>query len=72
MSEYRLQIVFEDGSQVRFHPGAKSEEGALLTACVNQIVSKGVGLLKTETQVKRAIEIGLREVFTALKQGVHP
>jgi hypothetical protein len=72
MSDYRLQIVFADGSKVRLRPGRQDEEGDLITACVNRIVSKGVGVFRTEASVKQAIEEGLREVFLDLKRGVRP
>ncbi len=70
MSEFRLQIVYEDGTAARFQPGTKSEEGDLIRACADRIVGKGVGLFTTEAQVRAAIETGMREVFYDLKANI--
>ena len=72
MSEYRLQIVREDGAAVTFRPGTRSEEGDFVGAVTARIVAKGVGLMKTEAQVKEAIRAGFTEVFADLKRNVQP
>jgi hypothetical protein len=69
---YRLQIVREDGELVKFRPGTRGEEGDFVAAATARIVAKGVGLGRTEAQVKRAIAEGFSEVFAELKQNVLP
>jgi len=70
-SLYRLQIVRADGSRVRWRPGGL-EELDFIAACVDCICAKGVGFLKTEATVKRAIQEGIEETLNSLKERVDP
>lgn len=64
---FYLQVVDRDGVIVRL-PGGTRLERELVSACVDQAVSKGVGLWKSEAQVKQAISEGIAEVIKGLKQ----
>lgn len=77
MSDYRISIVRADGQRVLLLPGraGTSEvpgEHDLIQLCTAAIVAKGVGLFKTEAQVRRAIEFGLAEALLSLKVAVLP
>ena len=51
---------------VRFHGGSPLERD-FINACTEAIVAKGVGLLRTEAQVKVAIHDGITETIRTLK-----
>jgi len=70
-SVYRLQIVRPDGSRVRWRPGGV-EELNFIAACSERICAKGVGFLKTEATVKRAIQEGIEEALNSLKERIDP
>lgn len=48
-------------------PGGGPLERDLIQACTEAIVQRGVGLLKTERQVKAAIAAGITEAIRDLK-----
>lgn len=62
-----LQIVDVNGKVVTLPDAGGKLERDLIAACTNAIVSKGVGVFKTEAQVRKAIEDGITETFTDLK-----
>jgi hypothetical protein len=66
MTLFLLQIVKPDGTVVQM-PGGGPLERDLVRACTDAIVAKGVGLFKTEAQVKAAIEAGIAETIRDLK-----
>ena len=61
-----LQIIHDDGRVLQLKAGGPLEAD-LVAACTAAIVAKGVGILRTEAQVKRAIAAGIREAIQALK-----
>ena len=71
MSQFRVQIVRQDGAKVRFRPGSH-EEHDLIAAVVSKAVSKGVGVFRTEAKVKQAITEAIREVLHDVKFAVLP
>lgn len=64
---FKLQLVDLQGRKVTFLAGGPAERD-LIHACTEAIVEKGVGFLKTEKQVRQAIEAGITEVIHGLKQ----
>ena len=77
MSEFRIAILRPDGERVWLVPGRKGTltepgEHDLIQACPDAIVAKGVGLFRTEAQVRLAIEQGITEVLMAMKTAVLP
>lgn len=67
MPVFLLAIVKPDGSQVTL-PGGGPLERELIESCVRAIVSRGVGVFRTEAQVERAVRAGIEDVVTGLKQ----
>lgn len=66
-SKFLLQIVDKtSGKVVQFEPG-KSVEIDLVEDCVKRILTKGVGLLKTEAHVEQDIRDGISEAIKNLK-----
>ncbi len=63
MSKFLISIIRPDGDKVYLHPGSQGERDL-----IKSIKEKGVGFLKTESQVISAIE----EVLTELKSEVRP
>lgn len=74
MPTYRLQIVDEEDQIVMSGPpGAKGPfEVDLIARCTEAIAARGVGLLKTEAQVRAAIREGMEQVFRAYKTEARP
>lgn len=70
-SAYRLCVVKANGDPVFFHPGSQGERD-LIEAATEAIVAKGVGVFRTEVQVRQAIRDGLIETLKALKSEVQP
>jgi hypothetical protein len=66
MTRFWLQVVDRDGVVVKMPFGAPMERD-LIRACTEAIVAKGVGVFRTEAQVKSAIEAGITETVRALK-----
>ena len=48
-------------------PGGGVLECVLIKVCTDAIVSKGVGIFRTETQVRHAIQEGMTEAILSLK-----
>ena len=68
MSEFRLQIVYEDGAMLRGEPGRGGAfEIDLRGAIRSAILSRGVGLFRSEASVSKAIEEGIEEALMGLK-----
>ena len=63
MSRFLISIVREDGDKVFLRPGGTGERDL-----IQAIKDKGIGFLKTEAKVIKAIE----EVLTELKSEVRP
>lgn len=64
---YHLQIVnAKTGDLVRL-PGGTALERDLIAVCTQAIVTKGVGLFRTEAHVRQAITDGITEALLALK-----
>lgn len=67
-SEFRLRLVYADGSALEGEPGrAYPFEIELRGAIRAAIMSRDVGLLKTQAQVGRAIDEGIEEALMGLK-----
>lgn len=71
MSEYRIAIVHESGNAILLHPGSRGERD-LVESVVAAAVAKDIGFLRTEAQVKKAIEDAFNEVLFNLKCEVCP
>jgi hypothetical protein len=71
MSAYRVLIVREDGSGVKLHPGSLGERN-LVKSVVDKAVAKGVGLFRTESAVRAAIQAAFDEVLHDIKKEVKP
>ena len=63
---FLLQIVYPDGTVVRF-PAGGSLESNLIASCVSHIQMRPTGLLRTEAQVATAITAGITDALMALK-----
>lgn len=61
-----LQIVDAQGKVVTLPGGGKLERD-LIEACTERIVTKGVGLFRTEAQVRQAIREGIADAMRDLK-----
>lgn len=67
-----MQIVDTKTSEVvEFEPGLKVELD-FVTDCVTRIVTKGVGLFKTQAHVETDVRKGIEEAIFALKSKVKP
>lgn len=71
MSAFLLAVVRKDGHRVLLVPGGAGER-ELIQACADAIVSRGVGVFRTEAMVRAAIEAGMAEVLWAVKSEVVP
>lgn len=67
MVKFKLKIVYPDGSDILFNGGGQIELD-LIDACTRAIVAKGVGVFRTEAQVKTAIQVGMAEAIFGLKR----
>lgn len=68
MPRFLLQIVDTTRGTVLKLPAGGQIERDLITACTDRIVRKGVGIWKTERQVRAAIADGITETIQDLKQ----
>ncbi len=64
---FRLQIVYPDGSNLMFDGGSAFERD-LIRSCRESIMKRGVGVLRTEKQVAKAITEGMTEAIMGLKR----
>ena len=66
---FLLQIVHNvpPYEVVRF-PGGSALERDFVLACTDAICQRGVGVLKSEAQVRQAIAAGIGDTITALKK----
>lgn len=64
---YKLQLVYPDGAALTFEAGSRFER-SLIEACSDAIVAQGVGVFRTEAQVRRAIKTGIDLVLFNLKR----
>lgn len=62
-----LQIVYPDGSLVRFPAGGDLELN-LIDVAVKHILAKGVGVFRGEAHVEQDIRDGLSEAIFSLKE----
>lgn len=70
MSRFRVSIHDTvTGAAAHLVPGGQGERD-LVAAATKAIVAKGVGMFRTEAQVKAAIEEGLQDVLRDLKSEV--
>jgi hypothetical protein len=67
MTRFWLQVADRDGVVWKTPFGAPMERD-LIQAMTAAIVAKGVGVFRTEAQVRRAIEQGMTETVQALKR----
>lgn len=70
-SDYLVCIVRVDGRAVHLRPGG-SRELDLVQAVADAAVEKGVGLLRTEAQVRARIVEAMTDVLHGLKSEVVP
>jgi glycerol-3-phosphate responsive antiterminator len=63
---FRLQITDLNGEVIELKPGGKLEID-FIEACTNEITAHGVGVFKTEAQVRAAIKAGISNVIRTLK-----
>jgi len=77
MPQFYLQIVNAEGEPLTspFRP-LKRRHGSLdiplIEACEEKIMAKGVGLFKTEAQVRQAIREGMADAIQSLKDDYLP
>lgn len=64
---YKLQLVYPDGVALTFEAGSRFERN-FIEACSDAIVAQGVGVFRTEAQVKKAIESGIASALLGLKR----
>jgi hypothetical protein len=64
---FQLQIVYPDGSPLRFVAGSSFERD-LIASCTAAILKRGVGFFVTEGSVAQAIGEGMREALLELKR----
>lgn len=67
MVKFKLKLVYPDGTDILFNGGGQIELD-LIDACTRAIVAKGVGVFRTEAQVKTAIQVGMTEAIFGLKR----
>ena len=63
---FYLQIADKDGVVIRTHAGGR-HEADFINLCVQAILPRGVGFLKTQTAVEQAIRDGLTAAIHGLK-----
>jgi hypothetical protein len=68
---FLLQIVYPDGTPVRFHAGEVVEMD-LRKAIKEAILAKGVGVFRTQNHVAEDIDAGIEEALENFKASVHP
>lgn len=71
MSNYRVTITHIDGAKVNLAPGSP-EETDFIDAIVKLTVAKGLGVFKTEAQIKKNLTEATREVILKMKRAVQP
>ena len=64
---FKLAILYANDSRPAIFPGGGPLERDLIAACTEAIVKRGVGVFRTEAQVKAAILAGITEVVMDLK-----
>lgn len=67
MPKFLLQIVDAQRRHVVTLPAGGDLERDLIQACTDAIVAKGVGVFRTEAQVRTAIDAGITEALRDLK-----
>lgn len=70
-SQFVIRVERADGESVELIPGGHGERD-FIAACTAAIVAKGVGVFRTEAQVKAAILGGIHDAFLAVKAEVVP
>ena len=68
---FRIAIVRDDERIALLIPGSTGERD-LIASITDAAVKRGVGLFRTEAQVRRAIADGCHDVLLALKREVMP
>ena len=63
---FKLALIYPDGTSLPITAGGPVEID-LKAACKAAILSKGVGMFRTEAQVAQAIDEGITETIQALK-----
>ena len=65
---FLLQIVHAENRRIVAQiPGGGLLEAELIDLCTQHILSKGVGILRTESHVEQDIRDGIREAILGLK-----
>lgn len=64
---FRLCLTYADGTKLPIRAGGV-EERDFLALCKQAVLAQGVGFLKTEAQVARALEIGLTQALMTVKK----
>lgn len=64
---FLIQIVDTDSGTVVQLPGGGQLEQDLIQSVTDAVVAKGVGFLKTEAQVRVAIQAGFTETIRKMK-----
>jgi hypothetical protein len=64
---FLLQIVTPEGEHVRFRAGGLIEAN-LIEICTQQILSRGVGLFRTQAHVEQDIRAGLAAALYEFKR----
>ena len=74
MGRYRLQIVDDQDCVIMCGlPGAQQPfEVDLIARCIETIAARGIGVLRTDKQVRQAIRDGIAEVLRTYKIAVRP
>jgi hypothetical protein len=72
MSRFRISIVdTKTGQTASLVPGSTGERD-FVASITEKVVRKGVGIFRTEAQVKAAIDAGVKEAIKELKREVDP
>lgn len=62
-----LQIVDKNGVVAKL-PGGGALEAEIIDLIANTVIAKGVGFMKTQTEVERKIREGTQEAIMSLKR----
>ena len=69
LARFYLQIVTEDGEKIRFAAGGAAE-AELIDLCAKEILSRGVGIFRTEAQVEQRIREGIHDAVYRFKERI--
>lgn len=71
MSNYRITISHIDGNHVSLHPGSP-EERDFVEEVVTRAVAKGLGMFKSESQIRLNLVEAMNDLILQMKREVRP